>query len=183
MFTIKYILKTNHFNDNILWVMKMNLPQRKNVRLENLNYSEVGAYFLTICVKDRKQILSNIVGATSGRPQIELTEIGHIVEIAIRNIEKYYPSVSVDIFIIMPDHIHLLLQIHTDENGRPMVAPTIDRVVKQFKGYVSKKIGFPLWQKSYYDHVIRCEQDYAEAYEYIENNPIKWIMQKETQGK
>ena len=155
----------------------MNLPQRKGNRLENFNYNEVGAYFLTLCVKDRKQILSNIVGATTGRPQIKLTEIGRIVEIAIRNVEKYYPSVSVDSFIIMPDHIHLLLQIHTDENGRPMVAPTIDRIVKQFKGYVSKKIGFSLWQKSYYDHVIRCEQDYREACEYIENNPIKWIMQ------
>ncbi|MBE6733486.1 MAG: hypothetical protein E7561_05780 [Ruminococcaceae bacterium] len=60
----------------------------------------------------------------------------------------------------MPDHIHLLLQIHSDIDGRPLVAPTIDRVIKQTKGYITKQIGFSIWQKSFNDHIIRGDKDY-----------------------
>ncbi len=70
--------------------------------------------------------------------------------------------------------LHLLLQVNTDETGRPMVAPTISTVVQQIKGYVTKQIGIPIWQKLFHDHVIRNEQDYREIWEYIENNPAKW---------
>lgn len=73
----------------------------------------------------------------------------------------------------MPDHIHLLLQIHGNENGRPMVAPTINRVIKQTKGYITKQIGFSIWQKSFNDHIIRGQEDYKSIWEYIENNPLK----------
>lgn len=83
---------------------------------------------------------------------------------------------SVDKYVIMPDHIHMLLQIHSDGNGRPMVAPTIDRIVKQMKGYITKQIGFSIWQKSYNDHIIRGKYDYREAWEYIENNPLKYKL-------
>ena len=73
----------------------------------------------------------------------------------------------------MPDHIHLLLQINTNKNGRPMVAPTVDRIIKQTKGYITKQIGFSIWQKSFYDHIVRGNNDYKEIWEYIENNPLK----------
>ena len=62
--------------------------------------------------------------------------------------------------MIMPDHIHLLLIIRSDEYGRPMVAPTISRVVQQLKGYVTKRIGHSIWQKLFFDHVIRNSRDY-----------------------
>ena len=101
-----------------------------------------GIYFVTVCVKNRKPILSNIiVGANNVRPkEIHLTKYGEIVETAIKNIPQHYPSIKIDNYVIMPDHIHLLLQINTDKNGRPMVAPTIDRVIKQTKGYIKKRI-------------------------------------------
>ena len=73
----------------------------------------------------------------------------------------------------MPNHIHLLLQIHGGENGRAMPAPTVSTVIQQMKGYVTKQIGFTVWQKLFYDHIIRNENDYREIWEYIENNPIK----------
>ncbi len=153
----------------------MELPKRKNIRLENYDYSSPGTYFITICVKDRKAILSNIVvGASIARPkEIQLTQYGEIVEIAINNIPKHYPIISVDNYVIMPDHIHLLLRIHSDIDGRPMVAPTIDRVIKQMKGYITKQIGFSIWQKSYNDHIVRGLDDYKNIWEYIENNPLK----------
>lgn len=74
----------------------------------------------------------------------------------------------------MPDHIHLLITISSDEKGRPMGAPTVSTVINQLKGYVSKQVGFSLWQKSYYDHIIRDDNDYEVRWQYIENNPISW---------
>ena len=153
----------------------MELPKRKNIRLKDYNYSQTGAYFVTICVKDRKPILSDVaVGASIARPnENHLTEYGKIVETAIKDIQNHYSVVSVDNYVIMPDHIHLLLQIRADNNGRPMVAPTINRVIQQTKGVITKKIGFSIWQKSFNDHIVRGENDYKEIWEYIENNPIK----------
>jgi REP element-mobilizing transposase RayT len=153
----------------------MELPKRKPNRLPNFDYSTPGAYFITICTKDRKCILGDVVGASIARPQsLQLSKYGTIVADTIHNIAKHYPAVSVDHFVVMPNHIHLLLQINTDANGRPMVAPTISTVIQQLKGVVTKKIGKPIWQKLYHDHVIRGEADYLKIWEYIENNPAKW---------
>lgn len=153
----------------------MELPKRKNIRLKNYDYSSPGTYFITICVKDRKAILSNIVvGASIARPkEIQLTQYGEIVEIAINNIPKHYPIISVDNYIIMPDHIHLLLRIHCDSNGLPTSAPKINKVIQQTKGIITKQIGFSIWQKSYNDHIVRGLDDYKNIWEYIENNPLK----------
>lgn len=151
----------------------MDLPSRKKNRLENYDYNENGAYFITICVKDRKKILCNIVGANIVRPQ--LTQYGEIVNKAIKNIPSHYNSITIDKYVIMPDHVHLLLQIHSTNDGRTMFAPTLDRVIKQTKGYITKQIGFPIFQRSYYDHIIRNQEDYNEIWEYIENNPKKWM--------
>ena len=154
----------------------MDYPTRKPNRLVGYDYSSTGAYFITVCTKDRKKIFWESEGATIGRPnEIVLSKYGLIVEEAILNISKHYPAVTVDKYIVMPDHIHLLLQIHNDNDGRPMVAPTISNVVKQMKGYVSKQIGFPVWQKLFDDHVIRNQNDYNEIWQYIDNNPSKLI--------
>lgn len=152
----------------------MDLPQRKQNRLENYDYSQNGAYFITICTKERKKILCEIVGANIVRPK--LTRYGEIVDDAINSITNHYQTVTIDKYVIMPDHIHLLLQIHSD--GRTMFAPTIERIVKQTKGYITKQIGFSIFQRSYYDHVIRNQEDYNEIWEYIDNNPKKWLINK-----
>ena len=119
----------------------MELPKRKNIRFKTYDYSSPGTYFITICVKYRKAILSNIVvGASIARPkEIYLTQYGKIVETAINNIPKHYPIISVDNYIIMPDHIHLLLRIHCDANGLPVSAPEINKVIQQTKGNNVKK--------------------------------------------
>ena len=92
--------------------------KRKPNRLYRYDYSTPGAYFITVCTKNKEKILST-VGATIGRPRLQLTEYGKMIDKAIKTIEKVYPFVTVDQYVIMPNHIHLLLQIHTDENGRP----------------------------------------------------------------
>ena len=82
--------------------------------------------------------------------------------------------ISVDKYVVMPNHIHMIVSINADAGGRPMGAPTISTVINQMKGYVTKKIGFPVWQKLYHDHVIRGQQDYDEIWQYIDENPAKW---------
>lgn len=153
----------------------MELPKRKPNRIPNFDYSTPGAYFITICTQDRKCILGHIVGAAIGRPPtVQLSQYGMIVDRAIRAIPCHYPAVTVDYYTVMPNHIHLLLQINADADGRPMVAPTISTVVQQLKGVITKQIGRPIWQKLFHDHVIRGEQDYLKIWEYIDNNPARW---------
>ena len=151
------------------------LPKRKDIRLKNYDYSSSGAYFLTICTSERRNYFWANVGATIGRPQdIALSEYGNIVDKAINNIPYVYPALDVDHYVIMPDHIHLLLIVCADECGRPMVAPTMSRVVQQLKGYITKRIGHSIWQKLFIDHVIRNREDYEEHVKYIYDNPIRW---------
>ena len=153
----------------------MDRPARKPNRLSQYDYSTPGAYFITICTKDKRCILGSIVGASIARPAtVALSAMGKIVEKAILQIPVHYPAVSVDRYVVMPNHVHLLLQIHTDESGRPMVAPTISRIMQQMKGAVTKQIGRSVWQKLYHDHVIRGEDDLRAVREYIAHNPARW---------
>lgn len=153
----------------------MDLPKRKPNRLPIFDYNTPGAYFITICTKGHKCILWDNVGASIARPlNLPLSNWGRIVNKAIDDIPNHYPAVSVDRYVIMPNHIHLLLQIHTDLDGRPMVAPTISTVIQQFKGIVTKEIGHSIWQKLFHDHVIRSQRDYLKIWTYIEGNPLMW---------
>ena len=155
--------------------MIMDIPKRKQNRLAAYDYSTPNAYFITICTDKRKNLFWADVGAIIDRPNnVPLTYLGAIVQKSIEDIQKYYPSISVENSVIMPNHIHLLLQINTGDSGRSMIAPTISTVVRLMKGAVTKQAGFSVWQKGFYDHVIRNEQDYLEIWNYIEGNPSKW---------
>ncbi|MBQ9113265.1 MAG: transposase [Clostridia bacterium] len=155
--------------------MEKELRERKKNRLDNYDYSRPGAYFLTLCTEGRRNYFWDKVGATIGRPQdVVLSSKGKIVDEAIKNIPRIYPAVTVDYYVIMPNHIHILLTNHADEFGRPMVAPTVDRMMQQMKGYVTKQIGRSIWQKLFFDHVIRNRQDYDEHVKYIHENPARW---------
>lgn len=158
-----------------LEVMVLDLPKRRQNRLSGYDYSSPNAHFVTACVNRRKNILWEDVGASIARPQdVKLSRCGKAVEEAILAIPRRYPAVSVVNYAIMPNHIHLLLQIISADNGRAMLAPMVSEIVRQLKGFVSKRVGFPLWQKGFYDHVIRDENDFLKIWEYIEGNPMKW---------
>ena len=148
-------------------------PSRKSIRLTEYDYSQNGAYFITICTKDRKRLLWENVGTGNARPP-RLSPNGFIVENAIQNIPSHYPMVCIDKYVVMPNHIHILLRIDVETNGRAMPAPTISTIIQQMKGYVTKQIGWCIWQRSFHDHVIRDQGDYDDIYRYIENNPLQW---------
>lgn len=100
---------------------------------------------LPVCTLERKNYFWKDVGAIIDRPQnVELSLYGKMVDQAIQNIPSAYPALSLESYVIMPNHIHILLRVCSDEYGRPLVAPTMSRVVKQLKGIVSKQIGISI---------------------------------------
>ena len=153
----------------------MGLPKRKPNRLKAFDYSQPNAYFITICTKNKEMLFWENVGAGIARPEdVRLSKYGKIVVEAIEKISTIYPVNTVDNYVVMPNHIHLLMQIHSDSSGRAMLAPTISIVIQQMKGYATKKIGRSIWQKLFHDHVIRDEKGYLKIWNYIEGNPSKW---------
>ena len=156
-----------------------NIPKRKPIRIADYDYSTPGAYFITACTVNREKIFwSDCRGELCSLANVTLSDIGIIVDNEIKKLNSVYDAVRVDKYCIMPDHIHMILTIDTDENGRTQFAPTISRVMKQFKGSITKQIGRPIWQKSFYDHGIRNQQDYSEIWQYIENNPLKYALNR-----
>lgn len=170
-------------------------PQRKPNRLKGFDYSTPTAYFVTFCTQGRRCVLNAIdraiVGASIARPPINtLTNTGRIVDSAIRAIPQHYPHVQVDNYVIMPNHVHLIIHICAAADGRAMLAPTsaleleayasstpsvsIPKIVQHLKGVVTKRLGASLWQKSFHDHVIRNEREYRLIWEYIDANPYNW---------
>ena len=148
----------------------MALPVRKHPRLKNYDYSQCGCYHITICVKDRKPVLSRVVLAmdTAHRPEIQLTPAGRVTEQYVGNIESVYAGVSLEKYVIMPNHIHLLLLLQPDAG---VSVPTI---VRSLKRMINKRLGQSIWQDSYYDVVIRNDAMYRCEWAYIDNNPDKW---------
>ena len=164
----------------------MEKPQRKPNRIAGYDYSQSGAYFVTICTQDRKKILSKINVGTPlpGCPQepwAKLLPYGEIADKYIRQMDAFYDHLSVDKYVIMPDHIHLLITLRDGHPRRGV--PTKTSVIAQFVGtlkrFCNKEYGSNIWQSRYYDHVVRNQQDYNEIWEYIENNPTKWAITKD----
>ncbi|MFZ5966962.1 MAG: transposase [Bacillota bacterium] len=162
-----------------------NLPQRKQIRLKDYDYSQAGYYFITICTYDRGHLLSNIVGdGFHAVPQTELTTIGKEIVKTIEYFDNHYPHVKIDKYVIMPNHIHLIVilkQLHSGGHGNP----PLPKIVGQFKSYTNKRYNdlnkskkLILWQRNYYEHIIRNEAEYQEILEYIETNPLKWELDK-----
>lgn len=167
----------------------MDYPIRKPTRLKDYNYSLNGAYFLTLCVKDRMELLCRIVG--DGAPDVPqyipevpskvmLSEYGNVIEEYIISCSEVENYPIIDKYVIMPNHVHLIVLVENDIfGGGSSRAPTptnavIPSFVSSLKRFVNKKVGFQLWQRSYHDHIIRNERDYCEIWQYIDENPWKW---------
>ena len=153
------------------------LQKRKSNRLQNFDYSTNGAYFITICTYNKECILSNIVGeGLCALPKINLNPIGEEIEKSINYINDYYDNIKIVKHIIMPNHIHLLIEINNQTGGHG--DPPLQSIIGQLKSYTTNKYGKQLWQRSYYDHIIRNEEDYLNVWEYINNNAKKWTEDK-----
>ena len=170
-------------------------PKRKPTRIKNFDYSSTGAYFVTICIRDRMNILSEIVktdlaateeimnsavGEGLAPPEftIKLKPCGKVVEEQLRLIETRFPSVSVEDYIIMPDHIHAVIFLHNNAGGASP-SPTLNDVLCAFKSLTSRickhRYGIEkMFQRSYAEHIVRDRDDYETRRKYIYNNPMRW---------
>ncbi len=167
-------------------VIKMEWAQRKNTRLKGYDYSNSGYYFITICTHKRKHLLGSIVDS-----KMLLNRYGKIVQDDLLQIPEKFLHVKLDKFIIMPNHIHCIIIIgHNIEHLNPpnmgdiitdrsRPIPTIPKILGLYKSGTTRKIHelkpeIIIWQKSYYDHIIRNQQDYQNIWKYIDTNPLKW---------
>ncbi len=147
---------------------------RKPTRLKEYDYSTPGAYFVTICTKDRKEILGKIVGGDALiAPKNKLTEIGRICDKYIKNINVKYQDVTVDNYVIMPNHIHLIISLHGTMRASSPTA-NIQTIIRSLKTLITKEIGYSIWQRSFHDHIIRGEKDYKNIWEYVDKNVTNW---------
>jgi len=155
----------------------MELPKRKPNRIKGYDYSQKGGYFITICVKNKANILWASIRDfdPSANEKPLLSEIGSEVEMAIGNIPLFYSGVSIDKYVIMPNHVHMIILLQGDTtDGKPV--QSLSTIIGQLKRYVTKQVGYPIWQKSFYDRVIRDEKDYKDYWQYIDENPLKWAQ-------
>ena len=171
------------------------LPKRKPTRLKNFDYSSVGAYFVTICTRDRKQILSEIVktelpaadeatnsavgeGLAPPEYSVKLKPCGEVAKEQLQLIENRFSTVTVEDYVIMPDHIHAVIFLH-EKAGRASPSPTLDTVICAFKSLTSRickqRYGIErMFQRSSAEHIVRDREDYETRRKYIHENPIRW---------
>ena len=151
----------------------MDLPKRMSTRLKDYDYSQSGYYFVTICTKDKKKLLCEIVGeGLCALPKTNLTDIGKITDNAIHFVNQKYDRITVDKYVIMPNHIHLIIKIEKQTGG--LKGPPLQHVIGRLKSFTTYKYGKTLWQRSFHDHIIRGERDYLKIWNYIDINPQRW---------
>ena len=188
--------------------MKKELPVRKHLRLKGYDYSRNGLYFLTFCVKDGHEMLGNAVGRDAlGAPctrlsehagkrgipdmppypyieldapsYIQLSEYGKIIHKEIEETHLYYKNVIIDKFVVMPNHVHLIVSIQNEDgNGAPGASRPTNALVPNIVGILKRKTnklyGFDMWHVSYHDRIIRDEAEYHTKWRYIDENPVRW---------
>ena len=146
------------------------------------DYSTGGYYFITACAKDKQCIF----GTAAGRgileaPYVELSSAGKQVESALSFLNTHSKDICVDKYVIMPNHIHMILIVKENCGASRCKRPTnagIPMFLSSLKRYTNRQMGQNLWQTGYYDHIIRNEEDYLRIWQYIDGNPAKWEEDK-----
>jgi REP element-mobilizing transposase RayT len=170
----------------------------QSIRLKDYDYTQAGAYFITICTHNRKCVLGDVVNG-----EMRLNELGQVVEIEWLRTAEIRDNVELDAFVIMPNHIHGIVVITephvgatdncrgtarrapTEQFGKP-TSGSLPTIIRSFKSAVTKHVnemrhtpGIPIWQRSYYEHIIRNEDEVHQIQVYIVNNPLRWELDSE----
>ena len=158
---------TNHDHEK---GYSMDLPKRKQIRLRNFDYSLNNFYFVTVCTHNKAPLFRT--------DSFCLTQYGKLAESELLNIPNHFPALSIDKYVIMPNHIHAILVIDATPTTS---SPALGTIIGLYKSGVSKQIhgidpNLNVWQRSYYDHIIRNEHSYQEIWKYIDENPVKWNL-------
>ncbi len=144
------------------------LPERKNIRLPYYDYHTNGMYFVTVCTKEKEHLFGEVIDG-----EMHMNAMGEYVARQLQSIDERYFDVQMICFIVMPNHIHGIIGLLGNQ------APSLGRVVNKFKGLISHKYGRTIWQRGYFEHVVRSERDFLKIWEYIENNPVNWQLRRQ----
>ena len=167
------------------------IHHRRSTRLRGYDYTQNGAYFITICAHKHQCVFGEIIDG-----EMHLNELGCVVEECLKNITMHFQNTEVNTFVVMPNHTHIVITLTDGCRGTACRAPTerfsqptsdsIPTIIRSFKSAATKRInelrltpGQPIWQRNYYEHVIRDEDDLNSIREYIEHNALKWAEDKE----
>lgn len=170
-----------------------NRHHRRSIRLKGYDYTLAGAYFVTICIYHWDCLLGDVRDG-----EMVLSEYGRIVQHTWDDLPNHYPHVELDAWIIMPNHVHGIIVLtdvgagHVGAGLRP--APTtgksprrhdLPEIVRAFKSFSAYRInrlrnspGIPVWQRNYYEHIIRTERVLQAIRQYISDNPIRWHLDR-----
>ncbi len=167
-------------------VQSKDVKSRRSIRLKEYNYSQSGYYFVTVCARGRDFLFGDIVDG-----EMVLNEYGKILASCWHDLPDHYDNVELDRFIIMPNHVHAIIIVGAGlprpnttaqgNIGREDRAPTLGQIVAYYKYGTTKQINKlrnagikKIWQRNYYEHVIRNDNDLTNIREYIVNNTSKW---------
>jgi REP element-mobilizing transposase RayT len=174
-----------------------NRHHRRSIRLKGYDYSQAGAYFITLCTQDRACLFGKVVNG-----EMRLNDAGRMVLAEWNRLPERFPQVVLDAFVVMPNHVHGILVI-TDPaptvgatvGATLVVAPTVGNIIGAFKSRVTveyirgvKTSGWPpfrgrLWQRNYYEHIIRNERALNAIRQYIMENPRRWHRDREKEAR
>jgi len=154
---------------------------RRSIRLKGYDYAQPGGYFVTFCVREHACELGQIIDG-----KMTLSDTGRIVHDFWIQIPVHFPNVSVDMFVVMPNHVHAILMIEGRGGVTPPLRPTLGQIVAYYKHQTTAQInqlddnaGVPFWQRGYYERIIRNERDLQAIRKYILENPLKWELDQE----
>lgn len=178
--------------------MEKGLPQRKRLRIKNYDYSQCGFYYITVCTHNKQNLFGEIENN-----MIKLNHVGKIVAFTLNDLPNHN-NINLHQYIIMPNHIHAIIEIPNRRERSVTVLQIesatikesrnfhggIPEIIRQFKTFSSKRINSisdiqnnirsqqKIWQKSYYEHIIRNQEEYIRITKYIIENPVKWQSDK-----
>jgi putative transposase len=144
-------------------------PERKSPRLRRYDYATAGAYFVTVCARARACVFGESLD-----DDIRLNRTGQLVKRCWIDLPIHFPGLALDAFIIMPNHLHGIVWL-----SRAGHAPPLPVVIGSFKSVASRTAGRALWQRSFYDRVIRDEDELRALRKYVVENPLRWALDNE----
>jgi REP element-mobilizing transposase RayT len=164
--------------------------RRRSIRLKGYDYSQAGAYFVTVCTHNREYLFGNVVN-----DETVLSRYGKIVENVWYNLTNHYLNIKLDASVVMPNHIHgIIILMEMDNVGAGFKpAPTdltkyypLSEIIRAFKTFSARHVnelritpGIPVWQRNYHEHIVRNENELNRIREYIVNNPLQWQFDRE----
>ena len=158
------------------------LHHRRSIRLKEWDYSRPGGYFVTICTNRREAMFGEVRGK-----KMRLNRYGRIVQQSWKDLPAHYHNTHLDEFIIMPNHVHgIIVVTENTAVGNAMNRRPLSEIIRALKSFSARRInalrgitGVPVWQRNYYEHIIRTEEELRRVREYIESNPLKWPLDGE----